>query len=234
MAPYVYTENFEDGPGGWCGWKSNAEGLLPLRVENGALVTRGPWWIDYNHAPPDGGYMNLLYALATSRQSVDSFGESAGVNRLVQGDFPNDWRHARLTVRIRAEDMELRGTQLYLLAQAKVGQKYVNSLLIKQPIPISSDWNEHTITLVPDEDQWRCLGSHVLRTDRYGWGTAEDVLKDLNCDIILVLFSVDVIPAEPVQGNYHHLRAGEDYAVMPDRVPVGTVMLDSVRIAFPG
>ena len=39
-------------------------------------------------------------------------------------------------------------------------------------------------------------------------------------------------PAEPVDGNPHLLKAGEDYKADLSRLPEGTVMLDEVRIEF--
>lgn len=213
------------------GWKSNAEGALTLEVKDSALVARSPWWIDYNHAPPGGGYLNLLFCLLTSPEAYGRYAAHGGVNRFTEGRYPRDWTNARITVRLRGE-LALRGTQLQLLAQAKVGDRYVNCVLTGQPLAVTPDWSARTITLVPDADQWQCIGSHVARTDRYGMGKAADVLRDLNCDIILVLFPVDVVPAEPAQGNYHHLRAGEDYVVDTSRLPEGYVMMDRIEIEF--
>ena len=50
--------------------------------------------------------------------------------------------------------MDMRGTQLVLLAQAKVGTHNQNHVLTGQPIDVTEDWSEQTITLEPDEDQW--------------------------------------------------------------------------------
>ena len=231
MGEKTYFEDFDDGPGGWMGWHSNAGGALALEVEDSAIIARSPWWIDYNHAPPGGGYLNLLFCLLTTPGSYALHAEHGGVNHFLEGDQPRDWTNARITVRLKGQ-VELRGTQLHLLAQAKVGEKYINCVLTAQPLTITSDWSEQTITLVPDNDQWQCIGSHVSRADRYGWGKAADVLRDLNGDIIFVLFPVDVVPAEPVEGNHHHLRAGEDYAVDESRLPSGYVMMDWIRIQF--
>jgi hypothetical protein len=232
MAGRRYVETFDGGPGGWLGCKGNGlDGVVAPEVKDGALVSRSPWWIDYNHAPPGGGYLNLFFGLLTTREGYGPHAAKAGANRFVEGGYPLDWTNARITVRIKG-DLHLRGTKVQLLAQAQVGDKWVNCVLTGQPLVVAPNWTEQTIRLVPDPDQWQCIGSHVSRMDRYGWGEAAEVLRDLNGDIIFVLFPVDVVPAEPVEGNPHHLRAGEDYAVDTSRLPEGYVMMDTIQIEF--
>ena len=55
MSPMTYIETFDDGPGGWQEWPNS------LKVENGYAMAASPWWVDFNHAPPGGGYLHLLY-----------------------------------------------------------------------------------------------------------------------------------------------------------------------------
>jgi hypothetical protein len=69
--------------------------------------------------------------------------------------------------------------------------------------------------------------------NHYGWGPIAPVIKDLNLDIILVLFPLDVLPKEPVAGDMHLRRAGRDYPLDESRLPKGHVTLDEVRIEFP-
>ena len=38
----------------------------------------------------------------------------------------------------------------------------------------------------------------------------QDFLRDVNGDIILVLHPLDVVPAAPIDGDPHLLKAGED------------------------
>ena len=52
MTRKCYIEDFDRGPGGWWGWISNAQGPRPLEHAPGMVISRSPWWIDYNHAPP--------------------------------------------------------------------------------------------------------------------------------------------------------------------------------------
>ena len=57
MTPRTYVTTFDDGPGGWVGRK------VALEVADGIAISRSPWWVDANHAPPGGGYLHLLYIL---------------------------------------------------------------------------------------------------------------------------------------------------------------------------
>ena len=67
MAGRTYVETFDDGPGGWVGW---SHGLTSLETGPSLVVSRSPWWIDANHAPPGGGYLHLLFA---DRKEIGSF-----------------------------------------------------------------------------------------------------------------------------------------------------------------
>ncbi len=226
MSPMTYIETFDDGPGGWEEWPN------PLEVENGYALTSSPWWVDFNHAPPGGGYLHLLYCLYTSDKDTKKRESIAGVNRFSQGGYPSDWTNAKITVRIKGE-MDMRGTQLVLLAQAKVGTHNQNHVLTAQPIEVTPEWSEQTITLVPDQSQWVSLGTRHDRTDFYGHGDIADVLRDMNADIIFVLHPVNVVPKGPIDGDKDTLRAGRDYDVDEGFLPKGYVMLDEVRIDFP-
>ena len=99
-----------------------------------------------------------------------------------------------------------------------------------------------------ESPSWRGLGFEVKKfvTPAFSVGgsvdwtvfkeeTVEQITirtEDLNGDIIFVLFPVDVVPAEPMEGNPHHLRAGEDYEVDRSRLPEGWVMMDTIEIEF--
>ncbi len=223
----TYVETFDDGPGGWVGWD---RGLTALETGPGTVVSRSPWWIDANHAPPGGGYLHLLFALYPTQLNMPlPVGE---VNRFVEGGFPSDFTNARMTLRLRG-DLDTKGTSLVLLAQARVGDRALNHVLTAQPFEVTPNWSEQTITLVPDDAQWLCLGSRHDRLDTYGWGDIADVLKDINADIILVLHPVDAAPAAPIEHDQHYLYAGRDYEADTSRLPSGYVEIDEVRIEFP-
>jgi hypothetical protein len=212
------------------GWHSNARGAQALEIQDGAAISRSPWWIDYNHAPPGGGYLHLLFFLPTAaRGNASAYRSLAGPNRFLEAGFPRDFRGAEIALRVRGE-LEARGAQMVLLAQAKTGGVYVNQVLIGQPIRVGPSWSEQSLRLEPDEEQWTCLGARHDRGDFYGAGPVEQVLADLNDNIILVLYPLDVQPAEPVRGDPHRLRAGEDYRVDETRLPRGYVMLDWIEI----
>jgi hypothetical protein len=229
----VYRHDFCDGPGGWLGWESNAAGAKALVIQDGAAVSSGPWWIDYNHAPPGGGYLNLLFALHTVHGAnfPQLYKDLGGLNTFVTGGFPLDFTNARITVEVRG-DLTARGAQMVLLAQAKVGNRYQNHVLIWQPIDVKQDWSPTTLRLLPDDSQWVSLGSRHDRTTTYGHGTIRDVLHCLNGDIIFVLYPLDVRPLASSSNDPHILRAGEDYAANPAYLPEGSVEMRSIQIEF--
>ena len=143
-----YVETFDDGPGGWYGWISNAAGPKPLEIRDGCAISRSPWWIDYNHAPPGAGYLHLLYMLNTAGKAGEHQREVQGENRFVRGGYPTDFTHARMTLRLRGE-LEARGAQLLLLCQAACrsqGGICSGWLLTGQPFRVTPDWSEQTVT----------------------------------------------------------------------------------------
>jgi hypothetical protein len=229
----TYLETFDNGPGGWLGWESNAAGARTLEVAGGVAVSRGPWWVDYNHAPPGGGYLHLLYALHTRHypETPAQYLRVGGRNQFVDGAFPTDFTGARFTVRIRGS-LAARGAGLHLLVQSRVDGKAVNYVLTGQRLEVTEDWSDQTLVLSPDESQWTCLGSRHDRTSTYGDAGIGRVLGDVNLDIILILFPLQIAPADPGITDPHGLRAGEDYALDVSRLPDGVIMLDTVRIDF--
>lgn len=279
MRSRVYQEDFASGPGGWASWglwPEDAEeppppsgnpgaGSLELELKSGGgFVSRSPWWVDYNHAPPGqpaypgvvvkGSYLHLLAGLVTAPQPANAtFGAAAeeSLNKFVAGGFPTDFTNAVVTIRVKGQ-LNARGSRLGLLAQARNDNQStetqtlnVNSVM---PFPdeITPDWQEQSITLWPDDQLWQCLGSRVDRLAgrpdninpavAYGSGPARELLASLTGNIILVLFDLDVQPApgEGVQeSEVHTLRAGLDYKVDPDKLPVGSIEVDWVRIEFP-
>ena len=68
----------------------------------------------------------------------------------------------------------------------------------------------------------------------YGIKPLEEVLSDVNVNIMLVLFPLDVAPMGAIDGDPHRLRPERDYPVWRHRLPEGYVTLDSVEISFPG
>ena len=233
MSGKIYRETFDDGPGGWFGWISNAGGPKLLEIRDSYAVSRSPWWIDYNHAPPGAGYLHLLYMLMTTGKAGEHQREMAGENRFVQGKFPTDFTNARVTLRLKGE-MEARGAKLVLLCQAI--QKGVCSgwLLMGQPFEVTSGWSKQTITVATDPKQWKCLKSRHDRSDFYGEIDLATVLRDVNVDILFVLHPLDVVPMGPIQGSPHILRPEKDYPVWRSRLPEGYVLLDEIRIEFAG
>jgi hypothetical protein len=228
----TYRETFDDGPGGWHGWISNAAGPRPLEVRDGSALSRSPWWIDYNHAPPGAGYMNLVFMILTRGAPGEHLREVAGRNRFIDGNFGTDFTNANVTLRLKGE-LLARGTRFHLLVQGVHGGICTGWILTGQSFEIPPDWSKQTVRCVPDESQWTCLGARHDRIDYYGRTPLKTVLADVNADILLVLYPLDVAPMGPIGGDPHVLRPEKDYPVWRSRLPEGYVLLDEVRIEFP-
>lgn len=226
-----YREGFDEGSGGWYGWISNAAGPKPLEIRDSCALSRSPWWIDYNHAPPGAGYLNLLYMLNTGGRPGEHQREVEGENRFTKGGYPTNFSEARFSLRLRGE-LEAKGAQLVLLCQAVHQGICSGWLLTGKPFGVTPEWTEQTVTLEPDPAQWTCLGSRHDRADFYGVLPLERVLGDVNTDILLVLHPLEVVPMGPLAGDPHRLRPERDYPVWRGRLPEGYVLLDEVRIDF--
>ena len=232
MARRIYSETFDDGPGGWFGWISNQGGPKALEWTKGSVTSRSPWWIDYNHAPPGAGYLHMLFVLLTAgRGHGESILEAGGDNRFTANRFPTDFRNARLTVRVRGE-LETRGAQLRLLVQGRANDICSGWVLTESPIHVTPDWTEQTIVLTTDPDHWVCLDSRHDRTETYGTIPLQEILANVNANILFVMFPLDVVPMGPIGGDPHILRPGRDYPVWTSRLPEGYVVLGSVAIEF--
>ena len=227
-----YIETFDNGSGGWFSWASNTLGPKPLEIKDSVATSRSPWWIDYNHAPPGAGYLHLPFILLTRGPLSEHYMEVGGRNAFIEGGFPTNFTNARMTLRIKGE-LEARGAELVLLVQSHVGDTTSGWLLTGQPFRVTVEWSEQKITTEPDPGQWTCLGARRDRADYYGYIDLQTVLHNVNCDILLVLYPLNVMPMGPIDGDPHVLRAGKDYPVWQSRLPEGYIMLDEVRIDFP-
>ena len=135
-----------------------------------------------------------------------------------------------------------------LLAQAKVPGTTANLVLTGQPIGITPGWREQTLTLSVEPAQWTCLGArHDLET-YYGCAEPEAVLRDVNIDLIFVLFPLQIVPTEPVADphlgrphrrvTFEELRSGDrprdpGYDVDWAYLPQGWIEFDTIRIDYP-
>jgi hypothetical protein len=228
----LYQHDFRDGPGGWFGFKGNFEGVAPLPREGEAVASYGPWWIDDNHAPPSGGgYLSLLFGLNTRGAASDVLQEYAGDNTFIEAGMPTDFTGAKLTARLRGE-LELQGANLCLLIQGSRGGLCSGWVLTGQPITLTPPWQDHTLDLEPDPAAWTSLGTRPDRADTYGELPLADVLADVNVNLYLVLFPLDVRPKGRIDGDPGTLRAGRDYRVWQPYLPDGYVLMDSIRMEF--
>lgn len=232
MDSKVYEETFDEGSGGWFGWGSNSIGPKTLEVRDGYFLSRSPWWIDYNHAPPGAGYLNLVAMMLTRGPFGEHQREVQGENGFVAGHYGPDFTNARVTLRLKGELLE-RGASLCLLVQSIQEGICSGWMLTGQPFKVTSEWTEQTVTAVPDPAQWTTLGSRHDRTDFYGVIDLEKVLSNVNTNILLVLFPLEISPMGPIPGEMHLLRPEKDYPVWRSKLPEGYLQIDTVRIEFP-
>lgn len=229
MKPYV--EEFDDGPGGWIKVVDNWHVPTSLPVHDSAIWSYGPWWVDYNHAPPGGGYLQLLMCLNTRGPIGEVAREVGGTNRFALDNFPIDLTDARFSVRIRGE-LEPAGASVCLLIQSMQEGICSGWVLTGQPITVEPDYTVTTLTLRPDERQWTSLGSRHDRHETYGTKPLDKVLANVNVNMYLVMFPVHPRPMGAIQGDPHRLRAGKDYPVWPSSIAQGYVAVDQIRIDF--
>jgi len=227
----TYVEDFDAGPGGWMRVVDNHSPVGALPIHNGAVRCQGPWWVDYNHAPPRGGYLQLLMCLVTRGAAGEQTREVAGENRFVKGNYPTDFTNARMTLRLRGE-LEAADTQFSLLLQGSVDGIISGWVLTGQTFAVTPEWSEQSVVCVRDQSKWVSLASRHDRTDTYGEKPFDAILSNVNVNIHLMMFPVKPRPMGPIDGHPHLLRAGRDYPIWPSSIAQGYVEVDRVGIEF--
>jgi len=227
-----YIETFDQGAGGWWGWKGNHLGLQALTNRESSVETISPWWIDYNHAPPGAGYLHMLYCLTTKGPLGEQMREAGGPNQFIEGGYSRNLENARVGVRIRGE-LKANGAHVVLLIQANVEGLVAPWALTSQPIPVRPAWTEQTLELTPDEKAWTCLGGRHDRGDYYGRRPLVPCLRDVNVNLMLILFPLDIQPMGDPGGDPHLLRPERDYPVWRSALPEGRLQLDTFEIHYP-
>ncbi len=223
-----YEETFDDGCGEWYAWKPN--GSLAPEVRDGVYHERSPWWVDSNHAPPAGaGYLHLLAILWTHATEVP---EHRWPNRFVEEGYSRDLTDARLTLRVRG-DAALGDARLCILAQAHLAHTTAAYVLTGQTFEVSPDWAMRSVVLKPDPSEWVCLGARADLAYIYGCGEISDVLRDVNLDLILVLFPLPVRPVAPLAEVIHGFRREAVFDVDWPALPRGRIEIDTIRIEYP-
>jgi hypothetical protein len=233
MEMSTYVEDFDDGPGGWLRVVDNWHVPAALPVHDSAIWSYGPWWVDYNHAPPGGGYLQLLMCLNTRTPPGEVARELGGKNRFVSDKYPTDFTNARIKVRIRGE-LESAGTNVCVLVQGMQDGICSGWVLHGQPIGVEKEYTETTVICKPDETQWTCLGSRHDRRETYGVKPLAKILSNVDVNIYLLLFPVNPRPMGPISGDPHILRAGRDYPIWPSSIAQGYVGVDRIEIEFRG
>jgi hypothetical protein len=127
-----------------------------------------------------------------------------------------------------------------LLIQGKTPKIMANFVLSGQPLRVEREWTEQTIVLSPDPKQWTCMGARWDKVDEYGCDDIAVLLKDVNLDIMFVLFPLKVVPTHTeIAKDMHRMRPGRDFPGYPSYdveqkyLPRGVILFDSVRIDYP-
>jgi hypothetical protein len=175
--------------------------------------------------------MHMVFCLATVGPQGEVFREVGGDNRFIADRCPTDFTNADVKIRARGE-LRAQEAQLVLLIQGNVEGITSGWLCTGQPFDVKDSWSEQTIKLAADPANWTALGVRHDRGDMYGVKPLDRVLSDVNVNIMLVLFPLDVAPMGPVDGDPHLLRPERDYPVWRRRLPEGYVTLDEVRVEF--
>ena len=225
-----YIETFDNGPGGWCAWGTSTN--LP-ELQDGVLITRGPWRVDPNHSPPGAGYLHLLTYLYTHpTYYTEKFVAEVGMNQFLADNKDRDLTNARMTVRLRGK-VDLKGAKLTLWVQADIGDTRPNFVLTGQSLEVTPDWSEQTLLLSDDPAQWTCAGGRHDLTKLYGYGDIRAALRDVNCDLIIVLFPLNVVPLDAPLEQRDFLRTNRDYQPDYAYLPSGVIEFDTIKIEYP-
>ncbi|OHB55218.1 MAG: hypothetical protein A2Y12_09350 [Planctomycetes bacterium GWF2_42_9] len=233
MTKLNYVEHFENGSGGWFGLDKHKGMYRPL-TKNSVMCCIGPWGLDYDHAPPGAGYLQRIMGIYLKGPLTESVREMGGTNRFIEGGFSANLTNARLTFRLKGS-IEFQGANLFLLVQGIHRGICSGWILTGQPIAITGDWSDQSVTVALEPGQWKCLGSRHDRMDYYGVVDIKTILSGAKClNIHLGLFPICVMPKGPINDDMHLLRAGKDYPVWHTKLPDGYVMVDKVIIEYPG
>jgi len=225
-----YLETFDTDSGGWCAWGT---GSHRPELQDGVLITRSPWRVDPNHSPPGAGYLHLLTYLHTHPTYYTAeIAAQVGVNRFLADNKDRNLTNARMTVRLRG-NVDLKGSQLTLWVQADIGDTRPNFVLTGQSLVVTPDWSEQTLLLSDDPTQWTCAGGRHDLTALYGYGDIRDALKDVNCDLIIVLFPLNVVPLAASFAERDHLRTHRDYQPDYAYLPSGVIEFDTIKLEYP-
>ena len=121
---------------------------------------------------------------------------------------------------------------LTLWVQADVDDTRPNFALTGQSLTVTEDLSEQTLLLSDDPSQWTCVGGRHDKQELYGYGDIRDALRDVNCDLILVIFPLNVIPLDAPLEMRDQLRTHRDYEPDYAYLPSGVIEFDTIRIDY--
>jgi hypothetical protein len=206
----IYKTSFV-GNAGWLTQSADEPNDCRLLEESaeagdGYAVSRAPWWIDPNHAPPGLSFLHLVAFAFHFDWSTDGVIPSEYPGR------PIDLRDATIKLRWRAPELRLPpGARFLFWLQAhdprrpRTDPRYVNYTLIDQaliPVADSPRWLESKLVLPASGKGLACLGSNPDRTQTYD--CAEDrseVLANWTIDLGFIILFPDRDSASLVAGS---------------------------------
>ncbi len=174
----------------------------------------------------------MLYCLNTKGPLGEHMREISGTNRFIEEGHSRNLENATVKVRIRGE-LKANGAQIVLLIQASAAGLVAPWALTSQPISVEAGWTEQTLKLTPDEKAWTCLGGRHDRADYYGKQPLVPCLRDVNQNLMLIFFPLNIQPMGDPGGNLHRLRPERDYPVWRSALPEGRIQLDQFEIHYP-
>lgn len=206
---WYQTDLAAGGESGWFTYPLGFNGCKPLEImsdENGVFFARskGPWWLDANHAPPGLGYLHLLAFAYSYDWSEDGVIQTSGSETL-------DLRNATIHIRWRPVDLKLpQGAQIHLWFQTDalgidpVDSSRVNFLLMDQHLkanPVDSGWQETTLRLNDENSKYACMGSNPAKASLYSCAiNASEALRGWNVNLGLVIFFQDPSLSNHIDG----------------------------------
>lgn len=174
----------------WRSWLGLQACNVDVPVEGERMVLQSPWWLDPNHAPPGAGYLSLLAWVYLDGAPGTS---THGVSKM-------DLRDATLSVSIRAQDLDLKGSHLHFWFQTTMPDgRFANFVYTRSAIestlaPDAHDLEWVEIKLSSDPSAWTCLGTAGARADLYGCMDVAIALRAVDNDFGFILFPVSDSP----------------------------------------
>jgi hypothetical protein len=220
--PHTYRATFDDGTDGWdsltTATSRNVQWSQTGGRSGGYIFSDGPWWLDTNHGPPGGPADLNIVAWTWSWRLIPN-----------AHDHLIDFRNSRVSMWIRGEDVDLKGSHLVFWIQSRLrnSAKSANYAYTSKPLDAAlngGEWTQLSFDLPNNESDWTCLGTTAAKEDTYTCTGLNEALGDVTTDFGLILYPL----------NFRPSLAPED-AAFPDRwqgSPRGRISLDDFELQY--